>query len=234
MRSLKRSKTSRHPCAARCSGAAFAVGGAWVAVMGRVAGGRWERRAGGASRRPRRPLRYRAVGASGKWPDRRQVLPVDEVIEDEGHQEHHRERERARRDEARDADAGAARPPPAAAPPVPRGRRGPRCTGSPSSRSACRRRSMPTVTSRYMLPPTTAASPRSPSGPSSGTRCRATRRPSALPANVMSQWRRGTPSVPAPIMNTANAIMPRPKRYGCHFAIFGNISSRRNSVGIRK
>ena len=35
-------------------------------------------------------------------------------------------------------------------------------------------------------------------------------------------------------MNSENDIMPSPKKYGCHFAIPGNISSRRNSVGIRK
>ena len=40
-------------------------------------------------------------------------------------------------------------------------------------------------------------------------------------ANVMSQCRRGTPSVPAPIMNSEMPAAPSAKTYGWSLAIFG-------------
>src|SRR3970040_2334959 len=44
--------------------------------------------------------RLRTCFTSAQRPDRRQVLPVDEVVQDEGHQEHHRQHEGARRHHA--------------------------------------------------------------------------------------------------------------------------------------
>ena len=52
--------------------------------------------------------------------------------------------------------------------------------------------------------------------------------------NAMSQCRRSTPSVPAPIIASVNTAMPMPNRYGCHLASDGNTSWRRNRTGIRK
>ena len=53
-------------------------------------------------------------------------------------------------------------------------------------------------------------------------------------ANVMSQCRRGTPSVPAPIMNSEMPAMPIAKTYGCSFATVGNITWRRKISGTTR
>ena len=170
-------------------------------------------------------------------PDRRQVLPVDEVVQDErrsgtpspatnvpGATKPAMPMLRAVR-----ADR---RPRPAAAPA--RRRPSPARARSPGVSIFLPRNTLPTVISRYIAPPTIAARPQMPIRPSSARPCPGTRSRSALPAKLMSQCRRGTPSVPAPIMNSEKPHMPRPNRYGCHLAMPGNISSRRNSVGIRK
>ena len=53
-------------------------------------------------------------------------------------------------------------------------------------------------------------------------------------AKVMSQCRRGTPSVPAPIMKSEMPAIPIANTYGCSCATFGNITCRRKISGTTR
>ena len=49
----------------------------------------------------------------------------------------------------------------------------------------------------------------------------------------MSQWRRGTPKLPAKVMAVAKSSMPKAKRYGCTFASFQKATLRWKMSGSR-